>query len=234
MPRTVIVGDVHGCRGELERLLERIGVTPADRLIFVGDLVGRGPDTLGVLKLVRKLGAAVVRGNHEQKLISWREGKRKKHPVKLNAQMQDVAERLGDGTWRWLREMPAWLDVPEHGLRVVHAGVIPGRPIEETEPGVLMTIRGMTPDAEPTTLRESRPWGELYKGPLHVVFGHNAWLAPQIHRWATGIDTGCVYGGALTAMVLLAGEAVPPSDQRMGVLVSVPSARPYCRIRRDV
>jgi hypothetical protein len=234
MARTVIVGDVHGCRRELERLLDRIGVTPADRLMFVGDLVGRGPDTLGVIKMVRKLGAAVVRGNHEQKLISHRETKRKKTAVKLNAQMQDVADRLGDGTWRWLRDMPAWIDVPEHGIRVVHAGVLPGRKLEETEPGILMTIRGITPEGGATTSRESRPWGELYKGPPHIVFGHNAWIAPQIHRWATGVDTGCVYGGALTAMVLVEGETVPPPDHRTSVLVSVPSARPYCRIRRDV
>lgn len=234
MSRTVVVGDVHGCRRELERLLERIGVSPSDRLLFVGDLVGRGPDTVGVLKLARKLGATVVRGNHEQKLIAYREGKRKKHPPRLNGQLQEVADRIGEGTWRWLGEMPVWVDVPEHGLRVVHAGLLPGRPIEETEPGILMTIRGLTSDGEPTTLRESRPWGELYKGPPHVVFGHNAWVAPQIHRWATGIDTGCVYGGALTAMVLVGGESVPGADQRMSVLVSVPSARPYCRIRRDV
>ena len=69
--RTVIVGDVHGCRRELEQLLERIRFSNGDRLVFVGDLVARGPDSLGVLDIVRRTGALVVRGNHEQKLLDW-------------------------------------------------------------------------------------------------------------------------------------------------------------------
>ena len=70
--RTIIVGDVHGCRGELEGLLDRLVFASGDRLVFVGDLVARGPDSLGVLDVVRRTGAIVVRGNHEQKLLDWR------------------------------------------------------------------------------------------------------------------------------------------------------------------
>jgi predicted phosphodiesterase len=66
MGRTIIVGDVHGCRRELELLLERIDFRAGDRLVFVGDLIARGPDTLGVLDVARTTGAIVVRGNHEQ------------------------------------------------------------------------------------------------------------------------------------------------------------------------
>ena len=70
-------------------------------------------------------------------------------------------------------------------------------------------------------------WGERYTGPPHVVFGHNALPAPQIHRWATGLDTGAVYGGRLTAMVLLPREKPPPAGERASVLVSVPARRAY-------
>src|SRR5271154_6373727 len=71
MGRTIIVGDVHGCRAELEKLLERVAFATGDRLVFVGDLVARGPDSLGVLDVARQTGAVIVRGNHEEKLVNW-------------------------------------------------------------------------------------------------------------------------------------------------------------------
>src|SRR5690242_20164090 len=72
MGRTVIVGDVHGCSLELRGLLDRVAFTSGDRLVFVGDLIARGPDSRGVLDVARTTGAVIVRGNHEQKLIAWR------------------------------------------------------------------------------------------------------------------------------------------------------------------
>ena len=71
MGRTVIVGDVHGCAAELRGLLDRVAFASGDRLVFVGDLVARGPDSRGVLDIARTTGALIVRGNHEQKLLDW-------------------------------------------------------------------------------------------------------------------------------------------------------------------
>jgi hypothetical protein len=144
-----------------------------------------------------------------------------------------LADSIGKGTWDWMAAMPLWFDVPEHGLRVVHAGVVPGTPVQETDPNLLMTIRGLDEDGAPSTLRESRRWGHFYDGPPHVVFGHNANVAPQLHPWATGLDTGCVYGGALTALVLLPGEEVPPPHHRKRALVSAAAERAYSPIRRQ-
>src|ERR1700677_4549920 len=100
MGRTVIVGDVHGCRRELEQVLERVGFGAGDRLIFVGDLVARGPASLGVLDVVRRTGAIVVRGNHEQKLLAWKEAKASRlrgesaREVKLGSIHAKLAEQL--------------------------------------------------------------------------------------------------------------------------------------------
>jgi hypothetical protein len=125
--------------------------------------------------------------------------------------------------------MPLWIDLPDHGVRVVHAGVVPGVPIELQTPRALMYMRCLTPTGEPVERRGDDLWGKSYAGPPHIVFGHNALPEPQLHPSATGIDTGAVYGGRLTAMILRPGERPPesPSDRRE-VLVSIPARRRYC------
>src|ERR1700735_3751278 len=210
MGRTVIIGDVHGCRRELVELLDRVAFTTGDRLVSVGDLVARGPDSLGVLDVIRRTGAIVVRGNHEQKLVSWKEAKMARlrgenaREVKLGAIHADLVEELRPIDWSLLETSLLWLDLPEHGVRVVHAGVQPGVPIDRVKPSTLMRIRTVGANGRPS--RDGGGlWGARYVGPPHIVFGHNAAPGLQLHRWATGLDTGCVYGGRLTALVLADG-----------------------------
>src|SRR5579883_2764435 len=137
MGRTVIVGDVHGCTGELESLLERARFVPgSDRLVLVGDLVVRGPDPHGTLALVRRLGGRAVRGNHEQKLLAWRE----RHKP-LGPDHERVAEALDEDEWLQLESAPLWIDLPEHGVRVVHAGLPPGASVERAPAEALLRMR---------------------------------------------------------------------------------------------
>jgi hypothetical protein len=204
--RTIIVGDVHGCRIELEALLERVGFASGDRLVFVGDLVARGPDSLGVLDVVRRTGAVVVRGNHEQKLLDARDGL-----CTLSKIHRDVASALRPVDWSILESSRLWLDLPEHELRVIHAGVDPRVRFTHQNVRSLLSIRTI----------EDVLWGAHYQGPPHIVFGHNAPIGIQVHPWATGLDSGCVYGGALTAMVLRPKQKVPRgTEARWKVLVS--------------
>jgi hypothetical protein len=233
MGRTVIVGDVHGCRRELEQLLDRVAFDAGDRLIFVGDLVARGPDSLGVLDIARRTGAIVVRGNHEHKLVVWKEARMARlrgedaREVKLGAIHAGLAEALRPVDWSLLETSILWLDLPEHGVRVVHAGVQPGVAIDRMKPSTLMRIRTIGSDGHPSQ-REGVLWGARYVGPPHVVFGHNAAPGLQLHRWATGLDTGCVYGGRLTALVLGERQRIPTAfAARRLLLVSQPAARVY-------
>ncbi len=214
----MIVGDAHGCAFEVEALLDRIHFGSGDRLVLVGDLVARGPDSLGVLDLARRTGAVIVRGNHEQKLLDWYADEE----ITLGRVHSDLARALRPVDWTLLATSPLYLDLPEHGLVVVHAGVEPGVPLDQQHRHTLLTIR---------TIKGSqgqRLWGEVYAGPPHVVFGHNALPGLQLHPWATGLDTGCVYGGRLTAMVLNANEKVPRSIfRRQGKLVFQAARRVY-------
>jgi Calcineurin-like phosphoesterase len=224
MPRTVLIGDVHGCTGELEDLLERVRfVEGSDRLVLVGDLLVRGPDVHGTLALIRRLGGRAARGNHEEKLLGWRLRKKT-----LGPDHERVARALSRDEWTFLQELPLWIDLPDHGLRVVHAGVVPGVPIARVPAEALTKMRTLdargrwSDDADGGAL-----WGSLYTGPPHVVFGHYARAEPQLHPWATGLDTGCVYGGKLTALVLAEGQRVPRGEAVRSLLKSVPALRKY-------
>ncbi len=130
-----------------------------------------------------------------------------------------------------LASAPLWVDLPEHDLRLVHAGVVPGVAIEAHDPMVLMTVRSLDASGEPREQGGAVPWGSRYRGSPHVVHGHHAQPRPQFHPDATGLDTGCVYGNSLTAMVLAEGQRVPPVQEREQVLVSVPARRRYTQAR---
>jgi hypothetical protein len=225
--RTIIVGDVHGCPAEVKDLLDRLAFGSGDRIIFVGDLVNKGPDSSGVLRLVRELGAQAVLGNHEHRLIAARVARRQgQHGPRLNALQEELVRTFTEEEWTQLESLPLKLDLPEHGVRVVHAGVVPGVPFEELDVLTVTRMRSIRKDGSPSD-KWGTLWGSLYSGPPHVVFGHNARKYPQLHPAATGLDTGCVYGGKLTALVLDAGQAPPPADERKSLLVSVDARRAY-------
>jgi hypothetical protein len=135
---------------------------------------------------------------------------------------------LSEEDWQTLEAMPLWVDLPEHGIRVVHAGVVPGLGIEGTPPEAMLKMRTLDNRGRWSDASDAGPlWGARYEGMPHVVFGHNAQANPQLHAWATGIDTACVYGGRLTALVLEEGEPMARGDAARGLLKSVPALRAY-------
>jgi hypothetical protein len=223
--RTVIVGDVHGCLDELQELVERCGDPRGTRYVMVGDLVAKGPDSRGVIAWARASNADAVLGNHDAAVLRARDWATDPAPKAYHAA---VAATLDADDWTWLEARPVWLgldggDDPRPGPRsylVVHGGLVPGVPLEAQERHYLMNLRSITTDGLPTQKLEGSPWASLWKGPPHVVFGHDAVRGLQRHRWATGLDTGCVYGGALTALVLPKGE-----------LVSIPARRAYAPMK---
>ncbi len=208
--RTIFIGDVHGCLDELEALLRKLGQTEGDELVFVGDLIAKGPDSPGVVRLVRELGAKSVLGNHEELLLRARRGEGPLKPAH-----EEVAARLDEADWEFLEGLPTRLDVARLGIVVVHAGLVPGVPIDRQRREHLLSVRSFRPDGTPSRkVDDGVPWASRWPGPEHVVFGHDAIRGLQQHPFATGLDTGCVYGRELTALVMPEGRLVSVPAQR--------------------
>jgi hypothetical protein len=226
MANTLIIGDVHGCSQELDCLLAEAGHRAGDPVVFVGDVVARGPDSRGVLECIRRLGAKSVLGNHEARLLEVRRARAQGEPgPRLGPAHEELLAELSGQDWRDLAGFPLWLDLPEHDVRVVHAGLVPGVAMSEQDPWALTHMRSLGSDGTASDKRSGTLWGARYRGTPHVVFGHNAIDGIQLHPDATGLDSGCVYGGALTALLLPAGAKVPPPAERQ--LVSVKARRAY-------
>lgn len=231
MGRTIIVGDVHACPDEFGMLLERVRYAQgSDRLVLVGDLVARGPDSGGAVARAIEAGALAVRGNHDEKVLRFWRARREGAPLpQLGERHQRAVRELREEHFAWLDALPLSLPLPSHGALVVHAGLDPSRPLEEQDPAMLLNIRSIDDAGVATHKLLGTPWARVWAGPEHVVFGHDARRGLQIERFATGLDTGCCYGRTLTAMVLDQDEPVPlHADERRARLVSIAARRAYC------
>lgn len=193
MSRTIIFGDIHGCLGEWKALLDRIGPARSDRLIAAGDLICKGPYTARTLDFARSLkNLTCVLGNHELSFLRyWNDGRRPEDFEKpYETQAAEQMGRRFDDHMRVVASWPHYLDLPE--ALVVHAGLRPGVPLTRQDVEDLTQIR----------LFKGRPWYESYEGKKPAVFGHWVHREPILTETAIGLDTGCVYGGKLSALVL--------------------------------
>jgi len=190
--RRIFIGDVQGCRAELERLLEAVDFARGrDRLVPVGDLVNKGPDSSGVLDLLMQLDAQPVLGNHD---LHW-------------LQRGKAAPRHDS----WLRAQPVVRLYDD--VIAVHAGLHPAW--DEARLGALsaadvhyaVNVRYCDADGHqpprdwPPPGPPYRPWDDFYTGRKRVVFGHWARRGLVVRPQCVGLDSGCVYGGKLSAWI---------------------------------
>lgn len=258
------IGDIQGCFQPLRQLLEVVDFDPGvDRLLFTGDLVNRGPESLAVLRYVRSLGdaAVVVLGNHDLHMLAVATGA--KTPRRKDSLLQVLDAPDADELMDWMRRRPVLHEEPELGCVLVHAGIYPlwdleqararARELEAVLSGseyavflrhiygdqpqlwspdlagwerlrfitnaftrmrycdrqgrLLMDYKGGPDEAPPGYL----PWFEVPGRPLadggpRIVCGH--WSALGWHRspGVRAIDTGCLWGGGLTALQLDADD----------------------------
>jgi diadenosine tetraphosphatase ApaH/serine/threonine PP2A family protein phosphatase len=214
--RTIIIGDVHGCLDEMEELLDKLKFRQgADELIFVGDLVGKGPHSVGVVKRARALGASCVLGNWDEFILENLDFMAEEHK-NIHGKDKPVPH-LSPADLTWFRSLPYYIQLPKYNAVVVHAGFLPGIPYQMQSKVHMTKMRDIEKDG--TAIEVSTPtsvaWAKLWPGPVTVIFGHDAKRGFQHEKFAIGLDTGCVYGKKLTAYVLPSKEFVSVEAHKM-------------------
>jgi len=200
--RLIAVGDIHGCHIEFSELLEQLELKGDDRLVLLGDLVNRGPDSRKVLATARQVGAVSLLGNHELRLLKFRKTGDKKYMKEHDIETFDS---LSPEDWAYLEAMLLTYEEPELNMVFVHGGFLPTLPWNKQPAEVITRIQVVDKDGNPRKRADSPdspPWADLWGGPPFVVYGHTP--RPEIYKlkWSIGIDTGCVMGGSLTAYIL--------------------------------
>ena len=220
------VGDVQGCADELGELLDAIRFDPSrDELFCLGDLVNRGPDSLGVLRLWRDVGGRNVLGNHDRYALLARSGRWRRRRDTLGALF---AAPDADALLERLRRSALIAVLPSGGegpdAVAVHGGLHPqwtdlaalerldAEPhddawLERPEVDFATRVRCCTADgavcdwsgAPERCPPPHRPWDAFYAGTSLVVHGHWARRGHYRSERVMGLDSGCVYGGSLTA-----------------------------------
>lgn len=232
-----VLGDVHGCRAELEELLRLLGYAierdagvpvgarhpMGRRAVFVGDLVDRGPDTPGVLRLVMGMVAAgaglAVCGNHERKLVRALRGRNVRTSfglaeslLQLDRQTQDFRTRVEE----FCAGLVAHYVLDGGNLVVAHAGLP-----ERYHGRESARVRGFalygdtTGETDEYGLPIRLPWANDYRGHAMVLYGHTPILDPVWVNNTMCLDTGCVFGGRLTALRYPEREVVSVAAHRV-------------------
>ncbi|WP_205877639.1 polynucleotide kinase-phosphatase [Mycobacterium camsae] len=247
-----IVGDIHGCASELRTLLTQLGwqirydgTTAIDathpdgrQAVFVGDLVDRGPDNPGVLRLVMGMvasgNALCVSGNHEAKLVRALRGSKVtvSHGLAESlAQMQAEPEDFGKQALAFMEGLISHYVLDDGKLVVAHAGLkesYHGRSSGRVRSFAL--YGDTTGETDEYGLPVRYPWAQEYRGQAMVVYGHTPVPKAEWINNTICLDTGVVFGGELTALRYPEREiAAVPAQQEWYEPVRAPRPHPSRR-----
>uniref|UniRef100_UPI00404916DD metallophosphoesterase n=1 Tax=Flavobacterium sp. TaxID=239 RepID=UPI00404916DD len=244
--RHIIIGDVHGCNQELNSLINKIDLTVADKLYFIGDLIDKGPDSFGVIQtvynLTKKFDVKLILGNHEEKFLRFI--KNKKENEKAFKTMTNIEEfellykQISEPQLEMIRNAYFYYKIEEIDFMLMHAGIPNGIELMHkgflkygTDVGkaskkirLLTMTRYLDKNGDFLSLGQQSEgqyfWAEKYNGKYGtIIFGHEAFIGSEVKNYenAIGIDTGCVYGGSLTALVV--DESNSPSTVSVSSLI---------------
>ncbi len=208
------IGDIHGCAQELEELIHTLDyVRDEDQLYSVGDVLNKGPDSPGVLDLIKKHDIKCVLGNHDNLFLEVYQippHERSKKQITFMKQFNGNESIYFEQVSQW----PLYRDLGD--IILVHAGLEPGsRSIETTSKEVFLTIRTWDGVGADLNNPNDPKWYDCDVWDKIIIFGHWAKNGLVHSEHFVGLDTGCVYGGELTAYC--------PEES---VLFSVPSKQP--------
>lgn len=229
--RTIIVGDIHGCLSELNTLLKKLNPSSQDTFIFLGDLVDRGPDSIGVVRLLNRFSKQfrliLVRGNHEDAHLRWlkhkQSGKGIEQTMSNHNEISSIQNRLSEDEQSFLLNSVPYVRIPGDNI-AVHAGfpssmnLLPAdtffsantSPQERRSYEILQRLRYESYEGNFVSFGHLKTsdtfWADDYDGRFgHAFFGHHAFIdenEPVKFKNATGLDLGCVYGNRLACTVL--------------------------------
>ncbi|MEM1020416.1 MAG: metallophosphoesterase [Pseudomonadota bacterium] len=232
--RTAIIGDVHGLLTPLQRLVGRLSLGPADQLIFVGDLVDKGPAPAETVDFAASLwesadyDVVLVEGNHEDRHRRYRRNLTVRPKIAAEqagsaGELPGLTAELSERARAFLDSAVPFLRVEPQGILIVHGGIPGSMDVFPESAEAFAALTGKPRQRMSKILRtrfidkdtgdflaqgKEKPgdpfWADVYDGRFgHVVFGHQPFLSgPAEFPHATGIDTGAVHGGTLTALVL--------------------------------
>ena len=237
---TLFIGDLHGCIAELQELCEGTlyaSLSAGNSCIFLGDLFDRGPDSLGVVRLVRELmiqyptRVDCLLGNHDEWYLRYSQHEQakaltgKKNLMTTTPEKIKIFQTLSSEDLDWLAKRPVYIATPS--WLAVHAGIPEGvvqreQLISKRYRQRALRLRDIDDDGKMLALGQSgTPWADRYDGRFgKVIYGHQARVQIRRSAYAFGIDTGCCFGDALTALEL--------NDRGEEILVhSVPAKKVY-------
>lgn len=233
--RKIVIGDVHGCITELDELLKLVDYKSPNTTIYsVGDLIDRGPDSVAVVSRMREIGAKAVMGNHEYHFLRWYKGGNQFY--KGNTTYHQLAAH--DELVTYINNMSPSIQIDPQWV-IFHAGIVPNVSMKEQRKEDLYYRRFVDKNNERVStakiltgdIKSYRFWTDF--GPflgMNCIYGHtvHSKQKTRIRQYQDGttcygIDTGCVFGGRLTALIL-------PSLQ----IVQVPAQKVYFESYGDV
>lgn len=214
--RTIVIGDVHGCARELRTLVEKLSPNPIDDIIFLGDMINKGPESHEVLNIIREIHGRGILGNHELRLLKYRQTS---DPSILKAYDPFTISQLTEPDWFLLDQLPLTIEIPEYDAIAVHGGFLPTPHWRQQAADIVTKIQVIDANGNPVKRSEAPdgiPWADAWEGPEFVLYGHTP--REEVYRkpLSLGLDTGCVYGGALSAFIF---------PQR--TLIQIPAERIY-------
>jgi hypothetical protein len=236
------IGDLHGCYEELIELFSKLPINlNKDKVCWVGDYLDRGPKQVECLRFVKNAvetgyGIAVL-GNHDSRYARYAkhvETKKNnpfyKIPLELSEERKKIFDCLDDSDRAFLVSLPSYVILQVNGKDwlLVHAGVMPKKPLIEHDIGYLTHIRYI----DPTTNKSKglvdfkQPentvfWTNLYDHPYNVVYGHHAHSRENVRidivddKKLVGIDTACCFGGKLSCYELTTGSVFQVKSKKV-------------------
>jgi len=197
------IGDIHGCLDPLRRIIAQIRLSETDEVIFLGDYIDRGPDSMGVMDYLLTLSGryTFLMGNHERMFLDFLQGKERAlflyNGGTATLDSYGGLRRIPAPHLAFLDRLRLYHETPEYFF--VHAGIRPEIPFQAQDERDLLWIR-------------EEFYAYAGRFPKTVVFGHTPMREALIEADRIGIDTACVYGNKLTCLILPSRDVIQVSN----------------------